>query len=164
NPQNKNEILAGFADGGVWKTLDQGANWTPIFDFQPVLTIGAITAFDPPGGDLNNATIYIATGEGNFNGDAVEGQGVFKSTDGGNVYWTDLLLDSSTVPTTVYAANGRVSNPGCSAIGREDNGVYRSTDNGATWVNISTPNANCPGVVAGTTSRGYSCVGSGFAA
>ena len=238
NPGNKNEILVGFADGGLWKTVNQGTSWTPLFDFQPTMSIGSVAAVVPSGSLDNTAVIYAATGEGNFGGGQVEGVGVIKSTDGGatwtvqsvpwvvagdgtsmipdresirrividpantqkvwiaadsglfrtinggttwtlvssamyfkklagdcwNVYWTDVMIDDTTTPSTIYAANARISNAGCSTVGRQDNAVFRSTDDGVTWTNITTPNANCPGTVAGTTNRGYSCIGTGFAA
>lgn len=232
NPLNKKEILVGFADGGLWRSTDQGTSWTPIFDFMPVMTVGSIAAFVPPGGNLNNATIYVATGEGNFGGGGVEGDGIYRTTDGGatwvkmaipwhvagdgtsmapnntsvrriaidpnntqkvwiaadsgvyrtvdgggswtlvtglpywkkftgdcwGVYWTDLIIDDSTSPSTIYAAGPRPFNSGCSNLARQDNGVYRSQDDGASWVNISTPTTNCP------AGRGYICIGTGFAA
>src|SRR6185503_15285422 len=84
------------------------------------------------------------------------------------VYFTDVVIDDTTPavgqPSHVYVANGRTGDAGCSTVSRQDNAIFRSTDDGLTWVNISVPNANCPGTVAGTTSRGYTCVSTGFAA
>jgi len=250
NPNNKSDVLAGFACGGVWKNTkmsatkdDVNAVWTPLTDFAPSLAVGSITAKVSAldGNRLGpNTTIWVATGEGNFSGGEVEGIGILKSTDGGAtwsvkqipwalettgtpmadrtsirrivldprnannlwlaadgglfrstdagetwrlvnsamyyrkfsdcfaMYWDDVVIDDQSppagAPSYVYASFGRPGNAGCSALSREDAGVYRTTDDGQTWVSISIPNANCPGVVAGTTSRGYSCVGSGFAA
>src|SRR5262249_9603642 len=85
---NKNFILVGFADGGLWKTTDGGMNWKPLTDFQPSMAIGSVDVL--PGSDLVNysdATIYVGTGEGNFSGPDKDGIGVLKSTDGGKT-WT----------------------------------------------------------------------------
>src|SRR5688572_15723497 len=85
---NKNVIFLGFADGGLWKTADGGTTWTALTDFEPTLSIGAVDVL--PGLDLVNysdATIYLATGEGNFSQPDKDGVGVLKSTNGGRS-WT----------------------------------------------------------------------------
>jgi len=81
DPGDPSHILAGAAAGGVWQTRDGGQNWTPQTDDQPTLTIGAL-AFDPS----NPATVYAATGEGNWAYRNL-GQGILVSHDGGST-WT----------------------------------------------------------------------------
>lgn len=78
DPTNHNRMLLGSASGGLWETLDAGASWEPVDDNLPTLAVGAI-AWDP-----NDANIvYIGTGEGNNNADAIFGVGVLQSTDAG---------------------------------------------------------------------------------
>jgi len=84
DPADKNIILLGTADGGVWKTTNQGTTWTQLFDAAASQSIGSI-AVDPN----NKQVIYVGTGEGNFCSDAIGGVGIYKSTDGGST-WTLL--------------------------------------------------------------------------
>ncbi|HKV86140.1 MAG TPA: hypothetical protein VJN88_16420, partial [Ktedonobacterales bacterium] len=75
-------IYLGAAGGGVWKSLDNGASWTPITDGQLSLAIGSI-ALDPN----NSQIVYAGTGEPNQSGDSYFGDGILKSTNGG-ASWT----------------------------------------------------------------------------
>jgi len=84
---------AGAISGGVWKTIDAGANWTLISPDLPNLSISSL-AMAPS----NNNVIYAGTGEGYYNIDAVRGQGIFKSTDRG-VTWNQL---SATATGSAY--------------------------------------------------------------
>ena len=70
-------LYAGFADGGVWKSTDAGQNWTPIFDQGATLSIGSL-AVNPA-----DHSLWVGTGEANTNADSYQGQGVFRSTNGG---------------------------------------------------------------------------------
>jgi len=93
DPADKNIILLGTADGGLWKTTDQGSTWTQLFDAAASQSIGSI-GVDPN----NKQVIYVGTGEGNFSLDAIGGVGIYKSTDGG-ANWT-LLSGTSGSNTT----------------------------------------------------------------
>src|SRR5271170_554201 len=75
--------------GGVWKTTDGGTVWKPIFDSQPVASIGAL-ALAPS----NPNIIYVGSGENNLYLDIAHGNGVYKSTDGGES-WQHLGLDDT---------------------------------------------------------------------
>jgi len=83
DPTNSNIVYVGGAQGGVWKSTDGGAHWSPAFDTEKTLAIGSI-AIDPsscaPG---PCTTLYVGTGEQNFSGDSYYGAGIYKSTDGG---------------------------------------------------------------------------------
>lgn len=86
DPTNANIVFVAGAQGGVWKSTDAGAHWTPTFDGEQTLAIGSL-AIDPsscaPG---PCTTLYAGTGEQNFSGDSYYGAGVYKSTDGGNTW------------------------------------------------------------------------------
>jgi photosystem II stability/assembly factor-like uncharacterized protein len=125
----------GAVAGGVWKTTDGGASWSPIFDNEPVASIGAI-ALAPS----NPGIIYVGTGEQCLRNEISYGNGVYKSLDGGKT-WTNIgLRDSRHIakilvdphnPDIVYvAAIGHAFGP------NEERGVFRSSDGGKTWQKI----------------------------
>jgi hypothetical protein len=70
-------LYAGAAAGGVWRSTDGGANWTPVFDQQKGLSVGAL-AIDPA-----DHSVWVGTGEANTNADAFTGNGVYRSADHG---------------------------------------------------------------------------------
>src|SRR2546422_2770745 len=73
-------LFAGAADGGVWKSSDAGQHWTPVFDMQDTLSIGALLVTSSGGG----YTVYAGTGEANTSSDSYGGIGVLASNDGGS--------------------------------------------------------------------------------
>ena len=125
----------GAVDGGVWKTVNGGESWEPLFDSQPVQSVGAIEIAPS---DPN--VIYVGTGEGCIRNDISYGNGVYKSTDAGKT-WTHIGLDDSQHisrlaidpknPDRVFvAALGHASGPNAMR------GVYRTTDGGQTWKRV----------------------------
>jgi hypothetical protein len=76
-------LFLGAADGGVWKSTDQGNSWTPLTDSQGTLSIGALLVVPGSGGGY---TVYAGTGEANTNSDSYAGIGVLGSTDGGTTW------------------------------------------------------------------------------
>jgi hypothetical protein len=138
-------VWVGGVDGGIWKTTDITASpaaWTLANDFLSNLSISGICQ-DP----ANTNTMYFCTGESFFNGDAVFGNGVFKSIDHG-VTWTQLPSTSTLTRCSKIlcdaAGNLYVSTIGISpAVG-----LQRSSDGGATWTSI-----NPFAVTASPTSR-----------
>jgi len=135
DPTDDDIMYAGAASGGVFKTTDGGTNWEPIFDDQPFLTIGTIE-IDP----TNNNTIYVGTGDVNIGGYVAVGDGLYRSTDAGAT-WEHLGLTNQRIiskvkidynnPSTIY-----VGTMGMPFERNEERGLYKSTDNGATWEKI----------------------------
>jgi photosystem II stability/assembly factor-like uncharacterized protein len=131
-PGNPYVYYFGAVAGGLWKTVDGGVDWMPIFDKESNPSIGAI-AIAPS--DPN--VIYVGTGEPCFRGDITYGNGMYKSVDAGKT-WTHIGLEDSRHigrilidpqnPDIVYvAAIGHAFGP------NEERGVFRSTDGGKTW-------------------------------
>lgn len=132
---NPDIIFVGTASGGVFKTVNGGITWEPVFDDQPVSTIGDITVApsDP-------SIVWVGSGESNNRQSSSWGNGVYKSTDGGKT-WKHMGLDgtrhigriviSPADPNTVYvAAAGSLWGPS------KDRGVYKTSDGGKTWSNV----------------------------
>lgn len=132
---NPNTIYAAAASGGVWKSINAGLNWEPIFDEQEYASIGALA--------VNQAIpdiVWVGTGEGNVRNSVSIGGGIYKTLDGGKS-WQKLGLEKTerinrialhpTNPDVAYAA----------AMGtlwskNEDRGIYKTVDGGKTWQKI----------------------------
>jgi len=128
-------IYVGFGAGNVWKTVNNGLAWTPIFEDQPTFTIGdlAVAPSDPD-------TVWVGTGENLLARSSFAGVGVFKSTDGGRS-WAHMGLEEThhigrvvvdpRNPDIVYVA----------ALGHEytynkERGLYKTTDGGRSWTKV----------------------------
>jgi len=129
DPNNPNVIYIGPANGGVWKSTNNGVNWMPLTDDQVSMSMGAI-AIDPS----NSNIIYAGTGEATYSGVSYYGRGLLKSTDGG-ITWTNY---TSGLPTSTYFSRLKIrpnnSNQLLAALG--NNGLYRSTNGGQSWSQI----------------------------
>jgi photosystem II stability/assembly factor-like uncharacterized protein len=79
----------GAVAGGVWKTTDGGANWTPLFDKAPISSIGALAV-----APSDHNVVYVGTGEAAIRGNTTYGTGVFKSIDGGKTWENVGLKDT----------------------------------------------------------------------
>ncbi|MBD3333941.1 MAG: hypothetical protein GF355_00310, partial [Candidatus Eisenbacteria bacterium] len=138
HPADGDVVYAACAEGGVFKTVDGGQTWQPLFDTQPSLAVGAV-AIDP---SHPNTTVYAGTGEVNPGGGSVAygGTGIYRTTDGGGS-WEPLGLEETgaigriridpTDPDRIFvAAMGQLweNNP--------ERGVYRTLDGGANWERV----------------------------
>src|SRR5207244_1574779 len=77
-------VYIGLGTGGVFKTTNNGTTWQPIFDRQPVASIGAVAV-----SQLDPKIVWVGTGEGNSRNSSSWGNGVYKSIDGGET-WTQM--------------------------------------------------------------------------
>ncbi len=147
HPTDPNVLYVAAAGGGVWKTTDGGATWTPQTDTQGTLFMGAI-ALAPSNPDV----VYAGTGEAhmgpskarNSRTNIYYGRGVLKSTDGGNS-WTlpgatvfnrrtiSKIVVDPTDPDTVYVAVGALATNGLPG----NTGIWKSTDGGLNWNNTT---------------------------
>ncbi len=134
-PGLPNTYYFGSVGGGVWKSANAGRTWTPIFDGQPIASIGAIGL-----APSNPNIVYVGTGETDMRDSISFGNGMYKSTDSGNT-WTHIGLDATRQigrvlvdpknPDIVFvAAQGHAYGP------NPERGVYRSLNGGATWEKV----------------------------
>jgi photosystem II stability/assembly factor-like uncharacterized protein len=134
-PGQPNIYYVGAASGGIWKTIDGGVHWDPIFDSQPVSSIGAL-AIAPSDPNI----VWAGTGEPWIRSHISVGQGIYKSVDAGKT-WTFMGLEKT----------GRISrvvidpkNPDIVLVGalghaygpQPERGVFRTTDGGKTWAHV----------------------------
>ena len=134
-PGRPYEFYFGAVNGGVWKTINAGRSWQPVFDSQPVASIGAI-AVAPSNPDV----VYVGTGESTLRDSMGYGNGMYKSTDAGKT-WTHIGLE-----TTQHIGKIAIDpkNPNVvfvAVIGHlyeahPDRGIYKTTDGGATWKKV----------------------------
>src|SRR4029450_637058 len=131
-PSGKITLFVGAASGGVWKSDDSGTRYRPVFDEQPVQSIGAI-ALDPQ----NSKNVWVGTGESWTRNSVSIGNGIYKSTDGGET-WTHSGLEKSEriAKIAVNPKNGETvfaAVPGALWSDSPDRGLYKTTDGGKTW-------------------------------
>jgi photosystem II stability/assembly factor-like uncharacterized protein len=122
-------------DGGVWKTIDAGRTWRPIFDDEPTQSVGSL-AIAPSNPDI----IYVGSGEGLQRPDLSIGNGIYKSTDAGKT-WTHLgLRDGEQIPRIIVDPQDPdrlfAAVLGHPYGANEERGVFRSTDGGKTWKKV----------------------------
>jgi photosystem II stability/assembly factor-like uncharacterized protein len=132
DPSGKLTLFVGAASGGVWKSTDGGTTFKPVFDEQSVQSIGAI-AVDPS----NSRNVWVGTGESWTRNSVSIGDGIYKSTDGGETWAQAGLPDSERITQiivdpraadTVYACV-----PGRLWSDSADRGLYKTTDGGKSW-------------------------------
>jgi photosystem II stability/assembly factor-like uncharacterized protein len=132
HPKNNAIRYVASASGNLWKTVNAGTTWTPIFDDQGSYSLGSVT-LDPK----NPLTVWLGTGENNSQRSVSYGDGVYKSVDGGTS-WENVGLKASEHISTILvdprdsnvvwvAAQGPLWSPG------GDRGLYVTRDGGKTW-------------------------------
>ena len=135
DPTNSSRYYVAVASGGVWKTLNNGTTWAPVFDNEGSYSIGAI-AVDPK----NPSTVWVGTGENNSQRSVSYGNGVYRSDDGGRS-WRNLglktsehigriAIDAKDSNIVYVAAQGPLWGPG------GERGLFKTIDGGKTWKNI----------------------------
>ena len=127
-----NTIYLGTASGGVWKSENGGASWTPVFDEQPIQNIGSVAITQS-----NPSVVWVGTGEGNPRNSVSLGEGIYKTLDGGKTWKCmglqktrnihRIIIDPNN-PDIVYV--GVMGNPFAEHAER---GVYKTPDGGETW-------------------------------
>lgn len=139
DPSNSSVIYVGSVSGGIWKTTNGGSQWFPLKDNMENLSISSM-AIDP----ANSNIIYAGTGEGFYNYDALRGEGIFKSTDGGSS-WVRL---PSTLSNNFYYVNRLVIDKTTNILWTATrNGLYKSADGGSTFTGVLTgTNVHCTDV------------------
>jgi len=135
DPNNVSHYFVAAASGGVWKTVNAGATWTPVFDSQGSYSIGCIV-LDPK----NPLTVWVGSGENNSQRSVSYGDGVYRSDDGGKS-WKNvglktsehigrIAIDPKDSNIVYVAAQGPLWGPG------GDRGLFKTTDGGKTWKQI----------------------------
>lgn len=131
NPADPSHFYTAYASGGLWYTESNGTQFTPLFDEQNTLNIGAVAA------DWDNDIVWVGTGEVNSSRSSYAGNGVYRSGDGGKTWQHSGLVETQHIgriilhPTdtnTVWvAALGNLYSPST------ERGIYKTTDGGKTW-------------------------------
>ena len=134
NPSNPAEMWAGAVGGGIWRSTNSGTSWAPVNDTMSNLAICSLALV--PGTPV---TLYAGTGEGFYNGDALTGNGIYRSIDGGLTFtrlpatatwsYVNRIAIAPSAPNTILAAT------------RSPGGIHRSIDGGNTWTLVRSATA-----------------------
>ena len=132
NPRDRSEFYVAVASGGVWKTVNAGTTWEPVFDGEGAYSIGCV-ALDPK----NPYTVWVGTGEANSQRSVSYGDGIYKSEDGGSTWKNMGLRGSEHISVILFdprdsgviyvASQGPLWAPG------GERGLYKTTDGGSSW-------------------------------
>src|SRR2546426_1081410 len=134
-PGEREHFYFGSVNGGVWETIDAGRTWQPIFDGQPIGTIGAI-ALAPS----DPKVIYVGSGEADMRSDIAQGDGMYKSPDAGKT-WTKIGLTDTQQIGRILVDPGDPNRVLVAVLGHPygpnaERGLFRSTDGGGTWQKV----------------------------
>jgi photosystem II stability/assembly factor-like uncharacterized protein len=134
-PNEPEHFYFGSVNGGVWESHDAGRTWQPIFDDQPIGSIGAIAV-----APSNPKVIYVGSGESDMRSDISQGNGMYRSTDGGKT-WSHVGLEDSQQIARIRVHPSDSNLVYVCALGHpygsnNERGVFRSRDGGKTWERI----------------------------
>jgi photosystem II stability/assembly factor-like uncharacterized protein len=134
-PGQPNVFYSGSVGGGVWKTTNAGRTWWPIFDAQPIASIGAVAV-----APSNPSVVYVGTGEADMRSQISYGNGMYRSADAGKT-WAHIGLDATRQIGKIIVDSMNPNLVFVAALGHAyganpDRGVYRSRDGGATWERV----------------------------
>jgi photosystem II stability/assembly factor-like uncharacterized protein len=134
-PGEPDLVYFGAVAGGVWRSIDDGAKWTPLFDSEPISSVGAIAV-----AESDHNVIYVGTGEACIRGNISYGDGVYKSTDRGKTWKNIGLRDTRHIGALIVhpknpdimfvAALGHAYGPNA------ERGIFRTTDGGKSWQKV----------------------------
>lgn len=144
SPADPTIFYVAYASGGLWKTVNNGMSFTPLFDNEAVITIGDIAV------DWTNNIIYVGTGENNSSRSSYSGTGIYKSTDDGKS-WSNLGLDESQHIGRITIDAKNPDKISVAALGHlysanPERGVYISEDAGKTWKHTLKIDENTGGI------------------
>lgn len=144
NPDHPEEFYVAYASGGLWYTNNNGISFSPLFDHQTVMTIGAIAV------DWKRGVIWLGSGENNSSRSSYAGNGLYKSTDRGKTWQYMGLPESHHIgrivlhphnPDIIWvAALGHLYSP------NTERGIYKSEDGGTSWKQILYTDENTGGI------------------
>ncbi|MFL6227501.1 MAG: VPS10 domain-containing protein [Pyrinomonadaceae bacterium] len=140
-PGQPDTFYFGSVGGGLWKSNNAGRTWTPVFDSQPVASIGAIGV-----APSNPNVVYVGTGEADMRSQISYGNGMYKSADAGKT-WTHIGLDNTRQIGRVIVDPKNANVVFVAALGHAyganpERGVYRTRDGGKTWQKVLFKNDN----------------------
>lgn len=163
DPDNENVIYLGAASGGVWKTINGGTSWTPVFDAVGTQSIGSV-AVDP----ADSNVVWVGTGEHGSSCAKYMGMGAFRSTDAGATfqarngggtlqlsYIQSIALHPTDGQTVLASGEGFCDSNGTKLAG----GVFRSTNGGGTWTKVLTGSGSDVVIDPANPSLVYAAVG-----
>lgn len=138
---NPNIVYVATASGGVFKTVNGGISWKPVFDEQPVSTIGDVTV-----SQSEPDVVWVGTGEANNRQSSSWGVGVYKSSDGGRTWNNMGLKDTHHIPRIVIHPSNTnvvyVAAQGHLWGSNDERGVFKTSDGGKTWAKVLFVNAD----------------------
>lgn len=144
HPTNSNIIYSGSVSGGVWKTTNGGTSWFPLKDNMENLAVCSMV-MDPGNSDI----IYAGTGEGFFPADAIRGEGIFRTTNGGSS-WIQL---TSTTNSNFYYVNKLVFDNTTNTLWAGTwAGLFKSTNGGSSFNSVISGGGGCMDIEIATTS------------
>src|SRR5438270_4068924 len=134
-PGRPDTFYFGSVGGGVWKTVNSGRTWTPVFDSQSIASIGAIGV-----APSNTDVVYVGSGEADMRSQISYGNGMYKSTDGGRT-WTHVGLEGTRQIGRVIVDPKNANVVFGAALGHAyganpERGVFRTRDGGKTWQKV----------------------------